>query len=121
MSEKPTVVITGGLGFIGAQVSRTFADSGYDVIIIDTNTSRKWSLPEGATLFPHEYQATTTAGILEMFKPETVVHLAASHGCGQPDGTRSRAAASALNRCFPQPGRDAPLHQRRRSWRRRRP
>ena len=36
MSEKPTVVITGGLGFIGAQVSRTFADSGYDVIIIDT-------------------------------------------------------------------------------------
>ena len=79
MSEKPTVVITGGLGFIGAQVSRTFADSGYDVIIIDTNTSRKWSLPEGATLFPHQYQATTTAGILEMFKPEAVVHLAASH------------------------------------------
>ena len=40
MSDKPTVVITGGLGFIGAQVSKTFASAGYDVIIIDTNTSR---------------------------------------------------------------------------------
>ncbi len=79
MSEKPTVVITGGLGFIGAQVSKTFASNGYDVIIVDSSTSRKWTLPEGATLFPHDFQATTTAGILEMFKPKAVIHLAASH------------------------------------------
>jgi len=79
MSEKPTVVITGGLGFIGAQVSKTFANNGYDVIVIDSNTSRKWALPEGATLFPHDFQATTTAGILEMMKPQAVIHLAASH------------------------------------------
>ena len=79
MSDKPTVVITGGLGFIGAQVSRTFSNAGYDVIIIDTNTTRKWTLPEGATLFPHDFQATSTEGVLAMFKPKTVVHLAASH------------------------------------------
>ena len=36
MSEKEAVVITGGGGFIGAQVSKTFANAGYDVIIIDS-------------------------------------------------------------------------------------
>ena len=33
MSDKETVVITGGGGFIGAQVSKTFASAGYDVIV----------------------------------------------------------------------------------------
>ena len=42
MSDKETVVITGGGGFIGAQVYKTFADAGYDVIVIDSG-ARKWA------------------------------------------------------------------------------
>ena len=41
MSEKEAVV-TGGGGFIGAHASKTFANAGYDVIIIDSD-SRKWA------------------------------------------------------------------------------
>lgn len=77
MSEKEAVVITGGGGFIGAQVSKTFANAGYDVIIIDSG-SRKWAT-KNYTVFPHDFSSSSTAGILEMFKPSTVVHLAASH------------------------------------------
>lgn len=78
MSNKETVVITGGAGFIGAQVSKTFADAGYDVIVVDTNTTRKWAIKD-YTSFPHDFSHTTTAGVIKMFKPSTVVHLAASH------------------------------------------
>ena len=77
MSDKETVVITGGGGFIGAQVSKTFADAGYDVIVIDSG-ARKWAT-KNYTVFPHDFSSSSTAGILEMFKPNTVVHLAASH------------------------------------------
>jgi len=77
MSDKETVVITGGSGFIGTQVSKTFAKAGYDVIVID-NGNRKWASKD-FTSFPHDFAKQSTAGILEMFKPKTVVHLAASH------------------------------------------
>lgn len=77
MSDKETVVITGGSGFIGAQVSKTFDQAGYDVIVID-NGSRKWAAKD-YTMFPHDFATQSTAGIIEMFKPNTVVHLAASH------------------------------------------
>ena len=77
MSDKETVVITGGSGFIGTQVSKTFAKADYDVIVID-NGGRKWASKD-FTSFPHDFATQSTAGILEMFKPKTVVHLAASH------------------------------------------
>ncbi len=77
MSDKETVVITGGGGFIGAQVSKTFADAGYDVIVIDRGT-RKWAT-KNYTVFSHDFFSSSTADILEVFKPSTFVHLAASH------------------------------------------
>ena len=74
MSDKPTVVITGGLGFIGAQVSKTFASAGYDVMFADTNTSRKWVLK--VLLYFHMNCGYNYSRHFEMIQLKAVIHLA---------------------------------------------
>lgn len=77
MSPKERVIITGGGGFIGAQVSKTFAAAGYDVVVIDRG-ARKWATKK-YTAFSHDFFSSSTADVLEKFKPNTFIHLAASH------------------------------------------
>ncbi|HEX8655203.1 MAG TPA: UDP-glucose 4-epimerase GalE [Allosphingosinicella sp.] len=50
-SEKPTVLVTGGAGYIGSHAVLALLDSGWPVVVIDNlTTGFEWAVPDGATL-----------------------------------------------------------------------
>jgi UDP-glucose 4-epimerase len=47
MSEKPTVLVTGGAGYIGSHAVLALRDAGYRVAVIDNlTTGFRWAIPE---------------------------------------------------------------------------
>ncbi|WP_088182054.1 UDP-glucose 4-epimerase GalE [Sphingobium sp. Z007] len=51
MSDKPTVLVTGGAGYIGSHAVLALKDSGYGVVVIDNLvTGFDWAVPDGVTL-----------------------------------------------------------------------
>lgn len=47
MSEKPTVLVTGGAGYIGSHAVLALRDAGYGVVVIDNLvTGFRWAVPE---------------------------------------------------------------------------
>jgi UDP-glucose 4-epimerase len=48
---RPTVLVTGGAGYIGSHAVLALLDSGWRVVVIDNlTTGFEWAVPEGATL-----------------------------------------------------------------------
>ncbi|MET0248101.1 MAG: NAD-dependent epimerase/dehydratase family protein, partial [Sphingobium sp.] len=48
MSDKPTVLVTGGAGYIGSHAVLALRDAGYQVAVIDSLvTGFRWAVPEG--------------------------------------------------------------------------
>ena len=74
ITEK-SVVVTGGSGFIGSNVCRVLADSGYNVVNIDKSKR----LLEGVTQYPFEVDNKQVNGILKLLKPDVVIHIAANN------------------------------------------
>lgn len=51
MNDKPTVLVTGGAGYIGSHAVLALQDAGYGVVVIDNLvTGFDWAVPEGVTL-----------------------------------------------------------------------
>ncbi len=51
MTDKPTVLVTGGAGYIGSHAVLALQDGGYGVVVIDNLvTGFDWAVPEGVTL-----------------------------------------------------------------------
>ena len=51
MSEKPTILVTGGAGYIGSHAVLALKDAGYGVVVIDNLvTGFDWAVPEGVPL-----------------------------------------------------------------------
>ena len=75
MSKERSVVVTGGSGFIGSNVCKTFVESGWNVINID---KRKREM-EGVTQYPFEVDNKQVQGILKLIKPDVVIHTAANN------------------------------------------
>jgi UDP-glucose 4-epimerase len=51
MSDKPTVLVTGGAGYIGSHAVLALRDAGYGVVVIDNLvTGFDWAVPEGVPL-----------------------------------------------------------------------
>ncbi|HEX8366740.1 MAG TPA: UDP-glucose 4-epimerase GalE [Allosphingosinicella sp.] len=49
-SEKPTVLVTGGAGYIGSHAVLALLDAGWPVVVIDNlTTGFEWAVPSGAT------------------------------------------------------------------------
>jgi len=73
------ILVTGGAGFIGSNLSEALIEEGHEVVIVDNlSTGKKENLPKGAKLF--EVDITQKAKLEEVFakaKPEAVFHLAA--------------------------------------------
>jgi NAD(P)-dependent dehydrogenase (short-subunit alcohol dehydrogenase family) len=47
MSDKPTVLVTGGAGYIGSHAVLALRDAGYGVVVIDNLvTGFRWAVPE---------------------------------------------------------------------------
>jgi len=74
-NKEKTVLVTGGSGFIGSITCKLLVDSGYNVINID-RTKRKL---EGVTQYPFDLSNNQIKGILELTKPDAIIHLAADH------------------------------------------
>ncbi|WP_294130854.1 UDP-glucose 4-epimerase GalE [Sphingobium sp.] len=51
MSDKPTILVTGGAGYIGSHAVLALKDAGYGVVVIDNLvTGFDWAVPEGVPL-----------------------------------------------------------------------
>lgn len=74
-NKEKTILVTGGSGFIGSITCKLLVDSGYNVINID-RTKRKL---EGVTQYPFDLSNNQIKGILELTKPDAIIHLAADH------------------------------------------
>lgn len=78
-SEAKTILVTGGSGYIGGMVCRLLVDSGHNVINIDR---KKKEIP-GVTQYPFDIDSNQLKGIIQLVKPDTIMHFAADHEVGR--------------------------------------
>lgn len=72
------ILVTGGAGFIGSHVVRTFLDAGHEVLIVDDLSSGKQeNVPEGVRLVLADIRSETAVEAVRTFKPEVFCHHAA--------------------------------------------
>jgi UDP-glucose 4-epimerase len=77
-TEMPSVLITGGAGFIGSHVTEMFLVRGYTVTIIDDlSTGKGENVDARATLHELDIRSPETAALLHELRPDVIVHLAA--------------------------------------------
>lgn len=81
MSEQQTVLVTGGSGYIGTMVCVQLMEAGYNVINIDRDKKKK-EMP-GTALYPFDISNHQVDGIIQLTKPDTIIHLAADHEVGR--------------------------------------
>ena len=87
---SPTVLITGGAGFIGSALARRLVDGGYDVAVMDIlhpqvhAADTPINLPSSVRVFTGDVtHAPDCDAVLRLFKPGQIVHLAAETGTAQ--------------------------------------
>jgi UDP-glucose 4-epimerase len=74
----PTVIITGGAGFIGSHLAERFLGEGWTVHIIDNLvTGKRENLPAGATFHELDIRDPKAAEVVASTKPDVLAHLAA--------------------------------------------
>jgi UDP-glucose 4-epimerase len=78
-TEAKTVLVTGGSGYIGGMVCRLLVDSGHNVINIDR---QKKEIP-GVTQYPFDINNNQIKGVIQLTKPDTIMHFAADHEVGR--------------------------------------
>jgi len=87
---SPSVLITGGAGFIGSALAHRLVAAGYDVAVMDVLHAQvhgqhaSIDLPQAARLFTGDVtHAPDWDAVLRLFRPGQVVHLAAETGTAQ--------------------------------------
>jgi UDP-glucose 4-epimerase len=74
----PSVVITGGAGFIGSHVTELFLARDYTVTAIDDlSTGKRDNVDARATLRELDVRSRGSAALLDELRPDVIVHLAA--------------------------------------------
>ncbi|HEY2065743.1 MAG TPA: NAD-dependent epimerase/dehydratase family protein [Gemmatimonadaceae bacterium] len=74
----PTVLITGGAGFIGSHVADRCLAEGWTVHVLDNLvTGRRENLPSEATFHEHDIRDRASAALVASLKPDVLIHLAA--------------------------------------------
>lgn len=77
--EAKTILVTGGSGYIGGMVCRLLVDAGHNVINVDR---KKKEIP-GVTQYPFDIDSNQLKGIIQLVKPDTIMHFAADHEVGR--------------------------------------
>ncbi|MCX8030927.1 MAG: UDP-glucose 4-epimerase GalE [Thermodesulfovibrionales bacterium] len=73
------VLVTGGAGYIGSHVVKALGERGYDVGVYDNlSTGNKWAVLYGDFYHGDLNDAKRLEEVIESFKPEAVMHFAAS-------------------------------------------
>jgi UDP-glucose 4-epimerase len=79
------ILVTGGAGFIGSHAVERLAAEGHELQVVDDLSSgRLANLPAGTPVEVTTVAAAVASGLVERFRPEAIVHLAA-----QVDARRS--------------------------------
>jgi UDP-glucose 4-epimerase len=74
----PTVVVTGGAGFIGSHLAERFLREGWTVHVIDNLvTGKRENLPADATFHELDIRDAKAAELIASVKPDVLTHLAA--------------------------------------------
>jgi UDP-glucose-4-epimerase GalE len=79
VAEPKTVLVTGGSGFIGQMACRLLVAAGHNIINIDR---RKVDIP-GFHQYPFDIDNNQLKGIINLTKPDTIMHFAADHEVGR--------------------------------------
>lgn len=73
------IFITGGAGYIGSHVVKTLGKAGHELLIYDNlSTGHEWAVLSGRLVKGDLADAPLLSDILSAFKPEAVMHFAAS-------------------------------------------
>lgn len=95
--EPKTVLVTGGSGFIGNLTCRLLVQAGHNVINVDR---KKCEIP-GVHQYPFDIDNHQLKGILQLTKPDTIIHLAAAHQVADsfidPAGYYTNNVANTIN------------------------
>jgi UDP-glucose 4-epimerase len=80
MSDKLTVLVTGGAGYIGSHAVLALLDSGWPVVVIDNlSTGFDWAVPEEATLVRGDVgDQERVEQVLREHKVGAIMHFAGS-------------------------------------------
>ena len=74
----PTVLITGGAGFIGSHVAERFLAEGWTAHVLDNLiTGKRENIPAKATFHELDIRSKEAASLVGTLKPQALVHLAA--------------------------------------------
>jgi UDP-glucose 4-epimerase len=74
----PTVLITGGAGFIGSHTAERFLAEGWTVHVLDNLiTGKRENLPARAVFHEHDIRGGAAAELVASLRPQAIVHLAA--------------------------------------------
>jgi UDP-glucose 4-epimerase len=74
----PTVLITGGAGFIGSHVADRFVAEGWTVHVVDNLvTGKRENLADGANFHEVDIRTPEAAALVGTLKPQAIIHLAA--------------------------------------------
>ncbi len=72
------LLVTGGAGFIGSHLVRTFLADGHDVHVVDDLSSgRRENLPDGVPLHVHDIRGSEAADLVRRERFDALVHEAA--------------------------------------------
>jgi UDP-glucose 4-epimerase len=73
------IFVTGGAGYIGSHVVKALGRQGHSVLVYDNlSTGHAWAVPEGRLVVGELSSAATLGAVLEEYKPDAVMHFAAS-------------------------------------------
>lgn len=80
MNKKPSVLVTGGAGYIGSHAVLALVDSGWPVAVIDNlSTGFRFAVPEGVTLYEGDIEdADLLARIFTEQGTGAIMHFAGS-------------------------------------------
>jgi len=74
----PTVLITGGAGFIGSHVAERFLAEGWALHIVDNLvTGKRENVPPAATFHELDIRSAAAAALITKVRPTAIMHLAA--------------------------------------------
>ena len=75
MNNQLTALVTGGSGFLGTVVCHRLATQSHQVINVDRD-KKKRDIP-GVTLYPFDISNPQVDGIIQLMRPDVIIHLAA--------------------------------------------
>lgn len=82
--SKPTILVTGGAGFIGSQVNKVLQEAGYETIVLDDlSTGTKEAVTRGKLIIGDIADQPLLREIFNTYPIQAVIHLAASIDVGE--------------------------------------